>query len=102
MENGKVTASDAVPVNLPDVTNNEFFTVVGNTLLTSAETEDYARRFHIGLHAGIKNLQTMYFSGYRADGNGGSKEKPHEDILPALPAWVPYTGWGFDGIHARK
>ncbi len=85
--------------------NREYMSAVGKTLMFSLETEDFARIVH-GLspikdrpeYRSYLSVETLTPTSTKDQGKGESVEK---NEIPPLPEWVPYTGWGYDGIFAR-
>ena len=67
--------------------NSEFFAPVGNTLITSRETEDLVRTCHL---PSLRQHLTAF------DGDNTAAQPPY--VLPELPCWRCFTGYGYKGI----
>ena len=108
LNEGELTASGAQKLTLPGHVNNEFMTAFGNSLLFSHETEDYSHWFHVihtleteyGINMGqLKNTELGLWDA-KVEEPGRMQDRLLKR-LPYLPEWVPFTGYGYDGIHAR-
>ena len=60
---------------------------MGNTLITSRETEDLVRTCYL-----------PYLTAF--DGDNTAAQQP-SNVLPELPRWLCFTGYGYDGIAVR-
>ncbi|CAM3490074.1 hypothetical protein [Parendozoicomonas haliclonae] len=92
LQGENLVVGDVEELKLSDSVNGEFFSVVGHTLITSRETEDYVRT---GYLPSVRH-HVSAFSDMATD-----EVQPPRDMLPELPKWVFYTGYGFDGISVR-
>ena len=78
-------------LQLADSVNSEFFAPVGNTLITSRETEDLVRTCHL---PSLRQHLTAF------DGDNTAAQQL-TNVLPELPRWLCFTGYGYDGITVR-
>ena len=78
-------------LQLADSVNSEFFAPVGNTLITSRETEDLIRTCYL---PSVRQHLTAF------DGDNAAAQQP-TNVLPELPRWLCFTGYGYDGISLR-
>ena len=79
------------PLQLADSVNSEFFAPMGNTLITSRGTEDLVRTCHL---PSVHQHLTAF------DGDNAAAQQP-TNVLPELPRWLCFTGYGYDGITVR-
>ena len=75
-------------LQLADSVNSEFFAPVGDTLITSRETEDLIRTCYL---PSVRQHLTAF------DRDDTAAQQP-TNILPELPRWLCFTGYGYDGI----
>ena len=75
----------AIPhaLQLADSWNSEF-SPVGNTLITSRETEDLVRTCYL---PPVRQHLTAF------DGDTTAAQQPN-NVLPELPRWLCFTGYG--------
>ncbi len=92
MSNGELAVGEPEELKLSGSVNCEFFSIVGQTLLTGRETEDYVRH---GYLPSVKHHVSAFKTGQTPE-----TQQP-ANILPELPKWVFYTGHGYDGIFTR-
>ena len=78
-------------LQLADSVNSEFFASLGNTLITSRETEDLVRTCY--LPSARQHLTAF-------DGDKTAAQQP-TNVLLELPHWLCFTGYGYDGITVR-
>ncbi|CAM3490016.1 hypothetical protein [Parendozoicomonas haliclonae] len=101
IDNGVLTVAESRITSNADQKNQEYLAAAGDRLLVGLETEDYVRRFHIA-HASEQQWllkKTLRVDSYQTQ--NGVREYRENDGLPALPVWVPFTGWGYQGIYSR-
>ena len=79
-------------LQLADSVNSALFAPVGNTLITSRETEDLVRTCY--LPSSVRQHLTA-FGGYNA-----AAQQP-TNVLPELPHWLSFTGYGYEEITVR-
>ncbi len=91
-ENGQLNVGMVEALQLSDTVNCEYFSVVGNTLIASRETEDYTRT---GYLPSVRHHLESFAAKTTSD-----VQKP-QGILPELPRWQFYTGYGYGGITVR-
>ena len=75
-------------LQLADSVNSEFFAPVGNTLITSRETEDLVRTCY--LPSARQHLTAF-------DGDNTAAQQL-TNVLLELPHWLCFTGYDYDGI----
>ena len=78
-------------LELADNVNSEFFASVGNTLITSRETEDLVRTCYLPW---VRQHLTAF------DGDNMVAQQP-ADVLPELLHRLCFTGYGYEGITVR-
>ena len=88
---GGLEVRNPLALQLTDSANSEFFAPVGNTLITSRETEDLVRTCYL---PSVRQQLTAF------DGDNAAAQQP-TNVLPELPRWLSFTGYGYDGIAVR-
>ena len=78
-------------LQLADNVSSEFFALMGNTLITSRETEVLVRTCHL---PSVRQHLAAF------DGDNTAARQP-TNVLPELPCWLCFTGYGYDGITVR-
>ena len=78
-------------LKLADSVNGEFLAPVGNTLITSRETENLVRTCYL---PSVRQHLTAF------DGDNTATQEP-TNVLPELPRWLCCTGYGYEGITVR-
>ena len=78
-------------LQLADSVNSALFAPVGNTLITSRETEDLVRTCY---PSSVRQHLTAF------DGYNAAVQQP-TNVLPELPQWLCFTGYGYEGITVR-
>ena len=71
--------------------DSEFFAPVGNTLITSRETEDLVRTCYL---PSVSQHLTAF------DGDNTAAQQP-TNVLLELPHWLCFTGYGYDRMTVR-
>ena len=75
-------------LKLADSVNSALFAPVGNTLITSLETEDLVHTCYL---PSVGQHLTAF------DGDNTAAMQP-TNVLPELPRWLCFTGYGYKGI----
>ena len=78
-------------LQLADSVDSEFFAPVGNTLITSRETEDLVRTCYL---PSTRQHLTAF------DGDNTAAQQL-TNVLLELPHWLCFTGYDYDGITVR-
>ncbi len=102
LDNGQYMVSETQPLQLTDTYNNEYMAALGDSLLVGRETEDYSRTLNVYLRGNVDEYKDAHIVAYKT-GLAAKKVKgvqQPEKVLPPLPAFIPFTGYGLDGIDA--
>ena len=75
-------------LELADSVNSELFAPVGNTLITSRETEVLVHTCYL---PSVRQNLTAF------DVDNTAAQQP-TNVLPELPRWLCFNGYGYDGI----
>ena len=90
LQDGRLKVSNSRTLKLSDTLNSEFFSVVGDTLISGRETEDYTR-------TGYLPSVRHHLGAFRTESTVDIQQPV--DVLPELPQWVFYSGYGYDGLY---
>ncbi|MGI9273744.1 MAG: hypothetical protein ACR2PT_02660 [Endozoicomonas sp.] len=93
---GQLSAEPAEALHLSDTYNTEYFTAVGSTLISTLETEDVYRMFHAYLLGHVTEFTIPQLGAFVIDTECGHSQ--HYKRALQLPAYLPYTRYGLDGI----
>ena len=91
--NGGPDVRNPHALQLADSVNSALFAPVGNTLITSRETEDLVRTCY--LPSSVRQHLTAF------DGYNAAAQQP-TNVLPELPHWLSFTGYGYEEITVRQ
>ena len=95
-KDGDLSAEPAKALRLSDTYNTEYFTAVGNTLISTLETEDAYRMFHAYLLGHVAELAIPQLGAFVIDSD--CEHRQHYKRALRLPEYLPYTRYGLDGI----
>ena len=90
---GELDVRNPHALQLADSVDSEFFAPVGNTLIARRETKDLVRTCY--LPSSVRQHLTAF------DGVNTATQQP-TNLLPELPRWLCFTGYGYDGIALRQ
>lgn len=98
-KDGVMTIGKASELSLSDTYNTEHFAVVGDTLISSYESEDAIRLFQSSLNGRCPQVVKPALGGFlvRPEDTGAKKDQAPK-VAAELPGFIPYMGFCLDGV----